>query len=302
LDSQSQDLIIQLNARLQSTQEQVQELRQTVLTSSTMVNSSSSTSTPTSAIDTNEYPKGFKFVLPKPFKGDQQELESWLFNIEEYFHNTNLTEDKWLRVAISDMTGNATLWWRMRINRQDQPQDWPNFKTEIRRQFLPKNVLRAAQHQLENLKQLKSVTQYNADFAAAMIEVVNLSDAEALSLYMRGLKSQTYDYVDLEEPDKLYDAMKIAEKFDVIKFGQNVRNSKSNFKRPRLDRYQPARNDNHKELDTMNRRNFDRDRDKKEHRCYRCHKRGHIGVNCLKFPGPLIPKTTLSRPENDRRQ
>jgi hypothetical protein len=190
----------------------------------------------------------------------------------------------------------------MHINRQDQPQDWPNFKTEIRHQFLPKNVLRAARHRLENLKQLKSVTQYNADFAAAMIEVVNLSDAEALSLYMRGLKSQTYDYVDLEEPDKLYDAMKIAEKFDVIKFGQNARNSKSNFKRPRLDQYQSARNDGHKELDTMNRRNFDRDKDKKEHRCYRCHRRGHIDVNYLKFPEPLIPKTALSRPKNDRRQ
>ena len=66
---------------------------------------------------------------------------------------------------------------------------------------------------------MKLVTQYNTDFTAAMIEVIDLSDAEALSLYMRGLKSQTYDYVSLEEPDKLYDAMQIAEKFNVIKFG-----------------------------------------------------------------------------------
>jgi len=42
-----------------------------------------------------------------------------------------------------------------------------------------------------------------------MIEVIDLSDAKALSLYMRGLKSQTYDYVSLEEPNNLYDAMKI---------------------------------------------------------------------------------------------
>jgi Retrotransposon gag protein len=299
LDSQSQDLIIQLNACLQSTQEQVQELRQAVLTNLTTISSSTPLAS-TSTVDTNEYPKGFKFILPKPFKGDQQELESWLFNIEEYFHNTSLTEDKWLRVAISNMMGSATLWWRMRINQQDQPQDWPSFKTEIRRQFLPKNVLRAARHRLENLKQLKSVTQYNADFAAAMIEVVNLSDAEALSLYMRGLKSQTYNYIDLEEPDKLYDAMKIAEKFDVIKFGQNARNSK--FKQPRLDRYQSTRNDSHKEFDTMNRRSFNRDRDKKEHRCYRCHKKGHIGVNCLKFPGPSTRQVVLPKPENDHHQ
>ena len=51
-----------------------------------------------------------------------------------------------------------------------------------------------------------------------MIEVIDLSNAEVLSLYMRGLKSQTYDYINLEEPEKLYDAMKIAKKFNVIKF------------------------------------------------------------------------------------
>ena len=178
----------------------------------------------------DEYPKGFKFVLPKPFKGDQQELEPWLFNVEEYFHNMNIAADKWLRVAISNMTGNATLWWRMRINWQDQPQDWPSFKVKIWCQFLPKNILWTAWHRLEDIRQTKSVTHYNADFATAMIEVIDLSDAEALSLYMRGLKSQTYDYVDLKEPDKLYDAMKIAQKFDVIKFSQKARNLKSNFK------------------------------------------------------------------------
>ena len=50
----------------------------------------------TSTAESNEYPKGFKFILPKPFKGDQSELEPWLFNMEEYFNNTNLSTDKWL--------------------------------------------------------------------------------------------------------------------------------------------------------------------------------------------------------------
>ena len=133
---------------------------------------------------------------------------------------------------------------------------------------MPKNILWTAQCRLEDIKQTKSVTHYNADFAAAMIEVIDLSDTEALSLYMRGLKSQTYDYVDLEEPDKLYDAMKIAEKFDVIKFGQKARNLKSNFKRQRFDRYMPVHrvedNTDNKELDTINRRNFNKERDRRE--------------------------------------
>ena len=63
-----------------------------------------------------------------------------------------------------------------------------------------------------------------------MIKVINLSDAKVLSLYIRELKSQTYNYVNLEEPEKLYDAMKIAKKFNVIKFRQRTREIKPNFK------------------------------------------------------------------------
>src|SRR5215471_7801268 len=106
----------------------------------------------------------------------------------------------------------------MRKNQQDEPQDWSNFKIEIQCQFLPKKIQQASQLRLQDIKQTKSVTQYNANFSGAMIKVINLSDPKALSLYMRGLKSQTYDYVSLEEPDKIYDAMKITEKFNIIKF------------------------------------------------------------------------------------
>ena len=41
-----------------------------------------------------KYPKGFKFILPKPFKGDQQEVELCLFNLKQYFNNTDLFVEK----------------------------------------------------------------------------------------------------------------------------------------------------------------------------------------------------------------
>ena len=62
-------------------------------------------------IETTGYPKGFKFILLKPFQGAQNDVKPWLFNMEEYFDNTSLSINKWIRIAVSNMNGNATLWW-----------------------------------------------------------------------------------------------------------------------------------------------------------------------------------------------
>ena len=60
-------------------------------------------------IKNSKYPKGFKFILPRLFKGEQNELEPWLFNMEEYFQNMTLPINKWIRVVVSNMNRNATL-------------------------------------------------------------------------------------------------------------------------------------------------------------------------------------------------
>ena len=167
---------------------------------------------------------------------------------------------------------------------------------------MPKNILKAAWCQLEDIWQIKSVTQYNADFTTTIIEVINLSNTEALSLYMRGLKTQTYDYVSLEDPDKLYDAMKIAEKFDVIKFGLKTKDSKSRNKDSWwFNNWQNNNSYKDKEFNTMNRKKIDLERYKQEGQCFRCHEKGYIGVNCPKYPRP-ISKPSFDRQGNDKRQ
>src|SRR5215471_2219000 len=149
-DLQPESVTARLFAQLEGTQNQIQNLQQSISTSvSTSAMSTDTTINLSNSSIETEYPKGFKFVLPRPFKGDQSEVESWLFNMEQYFDNTNIPSDKWIRVVISNMNGNATLWWRMRKNRQDEPQDWSNFKIEIQCQFLPKNVQRASRLRLQ---------------------------------------------------------------------------------------------------------------------------------------------------------
>ncbi|KAG2211567.1 hypothetical protein INT45_003505, partial [Circinella minor] len=72
---------------------------------------------------------------------------------------------------------------------------------------------------LESLCQTSSVTKYNSTFQAAFVECTNVSEAEALSRYISGLKSQTKKYVELEELRVLRKAMKLAENYDNASFG-----------------------------------------------------------------------------------
>ena len=82
----------------------------TNLNTMTIASTSASTSTSTdSRIETTRYPKGFKFILPKPFQGAQNDVEPWLFNMEEYFNNISLSINKWICIVVSNMNGNATL-------------------------------------------------------------------------------------------------------------------------------------------------------------------------------------------------
>ena len=54
----------------------------TQISTTTIDLTSASTSTSTNLrIETTGYPKGFKFILPKPFQGAQNDVEPWLFNI-----------------------------------------------------------------------------------------------------------------------------------------------------------------------------------------------------------------------------
>ena len=76
----------------------------------TITSTSASTSTAIDLrIETTEYPKGFKFILLKPFQGAQNDVEPWLFNMEEYLDNTSLSIDKWICIAVSNMNRNMTL-------------------------------------------------------------------------------------------------------------------------------------------------------------------------------------------------
>ena len=168
----------------------------------------------------------YRFKVPEEkYSGSPNKIESWLFNLEEYFYNDKVKKSLQVPIASSKLVGDATLWWCMLRKTGQAPNSWSKFKKAIRERFLPLNVYKANRSRLETLRQTGSVTSYNSIFQAVIVECSDVSEAEALSRYIYGLKSQTKQYVELQEPRLLRKAMKLAENYDNASYGSHSSHS-----------------------------------------------------------------------------
>src|SRR5258708_27353840 len=69
---------------------------------------------------------------------------------------------------------------------------------------------------LSALKQYGAVSKYNQEFTALALQIPDLSDAEKLDRYLRGLKTSIKVDIELAEPTTLADAMAKAQRIDNI--------------------------------------------------------------------------------------
>ena len=65
-----------------------------------------------------------------------------------------------------------------------------------------------------------SVVEYTAPSHAKLLECSDISDAEALDLYVTGLKPTTRDWVLIHDPTSMHQAAKWAERYDNMYFSK----------------------------------------------------------------------------------
>ena len=235
----------------------------------------------------------FTFKVPdEKFGGDYRKLQSWLFNLDEYFSKARIQKSLRVDITTSVMVGDATMWWRILRQQNEDPRDWKTFQKAIRDRFLPLNSYKVTRNKLERLRQSTSVTQYNSAFQAAFVECTDVSQAEALRRYIVGLKADTSDHVDLLNPKTLRQAMQIAEDYDNHKFNRSRQNAdrqstrssdSSNHKKHKFKKRfdKDNRQDNSRQSDNAERKNkLSWEDAKSEGRCVRCRQEGHIKAQC----------------------
>ena len=166
---------------------------------------------------TSRYPKPDK---PSAFTGRRGEsVDSWLFQLEQYFNLTELPEDRQAFFAASFFKENAALWWQSwyRSLIGEHPQvTWTEFATAVRTQFRPVNAERIAREKLTNLRQTSSVAAYTHAFRTILLDLSGLAEADRLFAYIRGLKQNIAALVQVSNPVTVKAAARTAKNIDAV--------------------------------------------------------------------------------------
>ncbi len=152
--------------------------------------------------------------------GDRKHLEDWLFSVNERFdllHPPPSELDK-IRYAGNLLTGAARKWYRTKaplLRLADVT--YAHFVEALCSRFAPFNRVNNVRERLLNLEQTSSVAAYSNTFTELMLELDDISAADALFRYIHGLKPHIRKLVKMREDTlNLESAMQLAERMESV--------------------------------------------------------------------------------------
>ncbi|KAJ9509550.1 hypothetical protein QJQ45_001994 [Haematococcus lacustris] len=224
------------------------------------------------------------------------DVAAWLFAVDLFFTISELTDAQRIVYVATLLSGHALLWYRSSVS---SFTSWTCFVAAFERQFAPVNRLRHARDRLAALTQTSSVRRYLGEFTALCLEVTDLSPAEQLDRFIRGLKPSVRRELELREPTSFSEASTIADRVDAISYSTSA--SRSSYRPPSTPR--PPRPETAAvpmELDAMLHTSPIRNRGTRlsdaqraalrdSKACFYCRKAGHTMKDCpIRPPRPNL--------------
>jgi hypothetical protein len=150
----------------------------------------------------------------------------WLFQFKQYADIANVSATQRVKLAATYLDGNASTWWMQLVSEQPNnnadPITWQIFYDRMMAAFKPINNKKIARNKIAVLKQTHSVQRYNNEFRSLCREIDDMTGAEQLDRYVRGLKDDIRTRVELQRPTTLNDAMSSAHTIDSISYHARV--------------------------------------------------------------------------------
>ena len=155
---------------------------------------------------------------PKEFRGERsaQDVENFIWQMESYFEHVDMhTETAKIRTAAMYLSDTAMLWWRRKKADMErgacQIDDWEQFKTELKRQFYPQNVVHEARRRLRELKQTSSIRDYVKEFTKLTLQIPSLTSEDLLFYFLDGLQNWAKQELQRRQVRDVDEAIVVAE-------------------------------------------------------------------------------------------
>lgn len=222
---------------------------------------------------------------PEPFNG-RGSIRSWITHVSNYVGNGNSAQA--LTVAVSYLSGSAHEWWLVYKETEEGKQvgNWNQLQQALIRRFETLNKSKIARDKLARWKQVKDVSSFNEDFQRILLDIPSITVEEQLDRYTRGLKSYIWKELCTNEYTSLSELMKDAERVEMAhrRLGKNstrfIPSEKPRTPRPIDPIPMDIGNITLKKLSQA-----ERDKCRKEGRCFRCREKGHMANKCPKGQG-----------------
>lgn len=140
------------------------------------------------------------------YKGEN--LDDWIFRVEQCFLTHNTPEDIKLEKVISCLTGPAVTWWRCAKEREGI-YTWKDFQDKFKIRFRPSRGSSVVDHLL-NIRQTSTVDEYRGRFEELLVELPHVPIDIVESAFLNGLKRSLKDQVVRCRPVNLNDIVEIA--------------------------------------------------------------------------------------------
>lgn len=126
--------------------------------------------------------------------------------------------DKACRIACTYLDGEAITWWHTHSRTIAVP-DWTGLRAALIRRFSPLNKTQAARDKLHSWRQIKDVGTFNRTFLSVLLDIPDITEAEKIDRYSRGLKRDIWQALCLETYKDLESLMTDALRVEAAKAG-----------------------------------------------------------------------------------
>ncbi|GJX18735.1 gypsy/ty3 retroelement polyprotein [Tanacetum coccineum] len=149
------------------------------------------------------YERLTRLDFPK-FGGD--DVNGWLFRVQQFFLIDNVQENQKIKLVSMHLYDKALEWHKQFIKIHGENVLWPEYEKEITARF--NSVFKDPMVEIKNLKEDGEVKVYQEQFEV-LLNRLDLIESYAVSLFIRGLKSEIGMPVRMFKPTTLKDASRL---------------------------------------------------------------------------------------------